>query len=70
LHLPWSEVIASPSTQYPASEAKDLITHVPAPVLDGLSSEGKRLKQVEDENAKLKRLLGDAILENAALKDL
>ena len=33
-------------------------------------SEAKRLKQLEDENAKLKRLLADAMLDNAALKDL
>lgn len=33
-------------------------------------SDAKRLKQLEDENAKLKRLLADAMLDNAALKDL
>jgi Transposase len=33
-------------------------------------SEAKRLKQLEDENAKLKRLLADAMLDDAALKDL
>jgi putative transposase len=33
-------------------------------------SEAKRLKQLEDENAKLKRLLADSMLDNAALKDL
>ena len=33
-------------------------------------SEAKRLKQLEDENAKLKRLLADAMLNDAALKDL
>lgn len=33
-------------------------------------SEAKRLKLLEDENAKLKRLLADAMLDNAALKDL
>ena len=33
-------------------------------------SEAKRLKTLEDENAKLKRLLGDAMLDNAALTDL
>src|SRR4029079_6507874 len=33
-------------------------------------SEAKRLKQLEDENAKLKRLLEHARLHNAALKDL
>jgi len=32
-------------------------------------SEAKRLKQLEDENAKLKRLLADAMLDNVALKD-
>lgn len=31
-------------------------------------SEAKRLKKLEDENAKLKRLLADAMLDNAALK--
>lgn len=33
-------------------------------------SDAKRLKALEDENAKLKRLLADAMLDNAALKDL
>jgi putative transposase len=33
-------------------------------------SEAKWLKQLEDENAKLKRLLADALLNNPALKDL
>ena len=33
-------------------------------------SDAKRLKVLEDENAKLKRLLADAMLDNAALKDL
>ncbi len=33
-------------------------------------SETKRLKALEDENARLKRLLADAMLDNAALKDL
>jgi putative transposase len=33
-------------------------------------SEAKRLKQVEAENGKLKRLLADAMLDNFALKDL
>ncbi len=33
-------------------------------------SDAKRLKALEDENAKLKRLLADALLDQAALKDL
>ena len=33
-------------------------------------SEAKRLRGLEAENAKLKRLLADAMLDNAALKDL
>ena len=33
-------------------------------------SEARRLKALEDENAKLKRLLADAMLDQAALKDL
>ncbi len=32
-------------------------------------NEAKRLKQLEDENGRLKRLLADAMLDNAALKD-
>ena len=33
-------------------------------------SEARRLKALESENAKLKRLLADAMLDQAALKDL
>lgn len=33
-------------------------------------SEAKRLKALEDENGRLKRMLADAMLDNAALKDL
>ena len=33
-------------------------------------SEAKRLKHLQDENGKLKKLLADAMLDNAALKDL
>jgi len=33
-------------------------------------TEAKRLKSLEEENAKLKRLLADAMLDNTALKDL
>ena len=33
-------------------------------------SEARRLKELEAENAKLKRLLADAELDKAALKDL
>jgi len=33
-------------------------------------SEARRLKALEDENGKLKKLLADAMLDNAALKDL
>jgi putative transposase len=33
-------------------------------------SEAKRLKTLEDENTRLKRLFADAMLDNAALKDL
>jgi putative transposase len=33
-------------------------------------SEAKRLKVLEDENGRLKKLLADAMLDNAALKDL
>jgi putative transposase len=33
-------------------------------------SEARRLRALEGENAKLKRLLAEAMLDNAALKDL
>ena len=33
-------------------------------------SDTKKLKNLEEENGKLKRLLADAMLDNAALKDL
>jgi putative transposase len=33
-------------------------------------SDVRRLKALEDENAKLKRLLADAMLDNVVLKDL
>lgn len=33
-------------------------------------SEARRLKELEEENAKLKRLLAEAELDKAALKDL
>lgn len=33
-------------------------------------SDAKRLKQLEDENAQLKRLLADTMLDNVVLKDL
>ena len=32
--------------------------------------EAKRLRALEDENGRLKRLLADAMLDNAGLKDL
>lgn len=33
-------------------------------------SDAKRLKQLEDENSKLKRLVADVMLDNVVLKDL
>jgi putative transposase len=33
-------------------------------------SDARRVKALEDENAKLKRLLADAMLDNVVLKDL
>jgi putative transposase len=35
-----------------------------------LEEQVRRLKALETENSKLKRLLADAMLDNAALKDL
>jgi putative transposase len=34
------------------------------------ASDAKRLKALEDENAKLKRLLAETMLDNAMLKDI
>jgi putative transposase len=34
------------------------------------ASEAKRLKQLEDENAKLKKLLAEAVLDASALREL
>jgi putative transposase len=33
-------------------------------------NEAKRLRALEEENSKLKRLLADAMLDNVALKDV
>lgn len=33
-------------------------------------SDAKRLRELEQENSKLKRLLADAMLDNAALKEI
>ncbi len=33
-------------------------------------SDAKRLRSLEDENAKLKKLLAEAMLDNAMLKDI
>ena len=33
-------------------------------------SDARRLKALDDENGRLKRMLADAMLDNAALKDL
>lgn len=33
-------------------------------------SEARKLKALEDENARLKKLLADSLLDNAGLKDL
>jgi putative transposase len=33
-------------------------------------SDARRLKQLEDENSKLKKLLAEAMLDNAVLKDI
>ncbi len=33
-------------------------------------SDARKLKQLEDENAKLKKLLADSMLDNLMLKDI
>ena len=42
----------------------------PFATLRRAQDEARRLKELESENAKLKRLLADAMLDQAALKDL
>ena len=49
-----------------AYEVVELTSRVPTNQV----SEAKRLKAMESENARLKKLLADAMLDNAALKDL
>jgi putative transposase len=40
-------------------------------IIGGLEvSDAKRLRALEEENARLKRLLADTMLDNAGLKDL
>jgi len=42
-----------------------------APVDGGMDvSDARKLKALEDENAKLKKLLAEAMLDNAILKDV
>jgi putative transposase len=44
---------------------------VEGPVRRGLDvSDAKRLKALEDENSKLKKLLADTMLDNAMLKEI
>jgi putative transposase len=51
-------------------QARDQQRHV-LQVEGGLEvSDAKRLKALEDENAKLKKLLAEAMLDNAMLKDV
>jgi hypothetical protein len=54
-------------------QARDLERHVlqmEGQVWRSRGSDAKRLKALEDENAKLKKLLAEAMLDNAMLKDL
>ncbi len=55
-----------------ASVVKDCSSTHPAKAKYGGMdvSDVRRLKALEDENAKLKRLLADAMLDNVVLKDL
>jgi putative transposase len=43
---------------------------LPAPLILLSRSAAKRLKALEDENVKLKKLLAEAMLDNAMLKEI
>ncbi len=47
-----------------------MVRHEPAIGSRAMPSEAKRLRALEEENGKLKRLLADTMLDIAALKDL
>jgi hypothetical protein len=51
---------------------RENVNQNPTGVLDyGIEvSEARRLKSLEDENRRLRKLLAEAMLDNAALKDL
>ena len=53
-------------------QARDLRRHVmQVSKVGGMDvSDAKRLKALEDENAKLKKLLAETMLDNAILKDI
>ena len=40
------------------------------PMMQRMAAPDSRLRQLEDENGKLKRLLAESVLDNAILKDL
>ena len=47
-----------------------MVRHQHAIGSSAMPNDAKRLRALEDENSKLKRLLADAMLDNSALKDL
>jgi hypothetical protein len=53
-----------------ARDLKRDILQVEGKVRRARGSDARRLKALEDENRRLKRLLADSLLDNAALKDL
>ena len=53
-----------------ARDLKRDILQVEGKVRRAEVSDARRLKALEDENRRLKRLLADSLLDNAALKDL
>jgi hypothetical protein len=63
---------SSPATAQtnPTQDGSGLDCHVITTPASSRLSEAKRLRALEDENGRLKRLLADAMLDNAGLKDL
>ena len=62
--------IANRTYELACGEGEEPRVHELATYVDEKVSQLRRLKQLEDENRKLKQLVGELSLDNAALKDV